>query len=244
MRTTVTVSFYLFVVAAMLPIATSAVADTITLEPLKDNSIYEEVDSNSNGSGEYLFSGHTQTPFIRRALLMFDVAGSLPEDATIESATLMLYCSRTLASDMPASLHRLLYDWGEAGSDAAGQEGMGAPAEEGDATWAHTFFNTEFWVTPGGDFDATASATIMVGFEGPYVWDDPQLTVDVQDWYNNPDTNFGWILIGDEIGYATAKRYNSRENPSEDTRPMLTIEYTTGVATEQETWSEIKSLYR
>ena len=244
MRSTVIVSFCLLVIAALLPLASSAVADTVTIEPMKDNTIFEEIDSNSNGSGEYIFSGHTQTPFIRRALLMFDVAGNVPADAAIESATLTLYCSKTNASDMPASLHRLLCDWGEGASDAAGNEGMGAPAEDGDATWIHTFFNTEFWLSPGGDFDAAASATIMVGFEGSYTWDDPQLAADVQDWYTNPATNFGWVLIGDEIGYATAKRYNSRENPAADTRPMLTIEYTTGVANEQETWSEIKSLYR
>ena len=47
---------------------------------------------------------------------------------------------------------------------------------------------------------------------------------DVQSWIKDPGTNFGWILIGDEVVLGTAKRFDSRENDPENT-PKLKILY-------------------
>jgi hypothetical protein len=48
---------------------------------------------------------------------------------------------------------------------------------------------------------------------------------DLQSWLDAPVTNYGWLLLGNEASLATAKRFNTRENTSPETRPVLLIEY-------------------
>ena len=68
-----------------------AAGGTVVLTPSRDNTLYESPTGElSNGAGEYLFAGSTLNGNRRRALLAFDVAGQLPAEATIESATLTL----------------------------------------------------------------------------------------------------------------------------------------------------------
>jgi hypothetical protein len=104
-------------------------------------------------------------------------------------------------------------------------EGDGAPATPNDATWRHRFFDTVFWTTQGGDFSATVSASQSVGGVGQYTWSSPQMIADVQSWVNNPASNFGWLVLGDESTIATAKRFDTRESASP---PVLTIQYISG----------------
>ena len=118
-------------------------------------------------------------------------------------------------------------DWGEAGSHAGGQEGSGAPALPGDATWIHTFFPGSIWAAPGGSFAVGSSATTVVAGLGIYVWGSTAAMVgDVQSWLDTPAGNFGWVVIGDEIALGTAKRFDTLSNPSVSLRPVLTIDYT------------------
>src|SRR4029453_11532934 len=49
---------------------------------------------------------------------------------------------------------------------------------------------------------------------------------DVQSWLNEPGTNFGWLIRGDEAVNQTAKRFDSSENGTVSRRPSLTIDYT------------------
>ena len=51
------------------------------------------------------------------------------------------------------------------------------------------------------------------------------LIADVAAWLEFPGTNFGWILLGDEVNAPTARRYDSRENEVAAARPQLTVEY-------------------
>jgi hypothetical protein len=67
-------------------VASPALADQVTVPPLKDNTIYGESNDLSNGAGTSLFAGVTAMSAIRRALLAFDVAGTLPAGSTITSA--------------------------------------------------------------------------------------------------------------------------------------------------------------
>jgi len=39
------------------------------------------------------------------------------------------------------------------------EENAGDDAAPGDATWIHTFYDTEDWDSPGGDFVASPSAS-------------------------------------------------------------------------------------
>jgi hypothetical protein len=117
-------------------------------------------------------------------------------------------------------------DWGEGSSNADGQEGAGALAMVGDATWLHTFFSSSSWAQPGGDFDDVPLATTLVGGNGRYQWQSTELTDSVLSWHTNPLDNFGWMLIGDEVTLGSAKRFDSRENADAASQPALTIIYT------------------
>ena len=159
--------------------------------------------------------------------MTFDVGSAIPEGATINSVTLTLNMSRTQADVQDIGLHRLLADWGEGPSDAGGNEGSGTVAATGDATWVHTLFETEEWATPGGHFSSQAAATQRVGDVGKYTWGSTdEMVSDVQSWLDDPSTNFGWLLMGNEAANQTAKRFDSRENGGEGNRPVLTIQFT------------------
>lgn len=206
--------------------------ESVTIEASRDNTLYESGDAPddqlSNGSGDSLFAGLTNGRSVRRTLVWFDVASALPDAATIVGAELTLTVSRTTSGATSLRLHRVLSDWGEAGSDAPQNEGGGTQAEPGDATWMYAFFGTEQWDRPGGDFAPDASAEANAGGTGAVVWTSDGLAADVQAWLDDGGANFGWIVIGDESGGASTKRFSSRENGSAGARPMLTVRYTTG----------------
>ena len=210
-------------------LASSSSADVLVLDAAKDNTLYEDAGGAlSNGAGEYIFSGKTAMSLLRRGLIQFDVAGSVPAGSTIESVRLILDMDMTIASDQDVSLHEVLADWGEGASDAPGMEGTGTAAAAGDATWLHTFYSSAFWTTAGGDFDPTASATTSVKTAGTYTWGTSAgLVADVQGWLDTPASNFGWILVhDDEVTVTTAKRYASREHSDASLRPRLEIGFT------------------
>jgi hypothetical protein len=195
------------------------------LPALKDNTLYEDPNGQiSNGAGIYLFSGKTDDNGLRRGLIAFDLS-SIPNNATITGASLSMFLSRSGPnSGGVISLSKLLSNWGEGASDAGSPGGSGAPAQTGDATWLHTFYNTSFWTTPGGDFSATVTATTPLGpVNTTHTWSGSGLVADAQSWVSTPASNFGWIIRGDEVDIASAVRLNSRENSSNP--PHLTITY-------------------
>lgn len=200
---------------------------TVVLTPTKDNTLYESATGNlSNGAGAYFFAGKTAGGNIRRGLVAFAVADQVPTGATIVSATLQLRMSKTAGGAAAITLHRALGDWGEGASNADLNEGSGVTATAGDATWLHTFYDTATWQTPGGDFVPTATATVAVSSITSYQWTSPALVADVQQWLDNPNSNFGWLILGDESAARTAKRFDASENPTPASRPQLTIIYT------------------
>ena len=208
--------------------ASGALADVITLAPVADNTLYQDAaGSLSNGSGPSLFAGKTGLGTIRRAVLDFDVSRALHPGAIVQSATLQLHVSRTISGAEPATLHRALVAWGEGASDASNDPqggGIGASASTGDATWLHTFYPNSLWITPGGDFSASVSATANPGAIGFVQWGSTaQLVADVQGWVNSPATDHGWVLRVNEAASGTAKRFDSREAADPALRPQLTI---------------------
>jgi len=165
-------------------------ADSVTINPSKDNTIWANDASLSNGSGVRFFSGRDDSGRIKRALLAFDVAGSVPCGATVTSAVMRLNMSKTSVGAKVLNLHRLLADWGEAGSNSDGTGG-GAPAQAGDATWTNNFFTTSSWATPGGDYTNLVSAAMTVSVSNSYTWTDPQLAADVQDMLDSASGDYG-----------------------------------------------------
>jgi hypothetical protein len=200
----------------------------ISIFPSKDNTLYEydpAEGDHSNGAGFHFFAGENGMGELRRGVVAFDIAGTIPAGSTITAVSLTMNMSMTPAGPETVELHKLLADWGEGTSHAPGGEGDGAPATTNDATWRHRFFDTIFWAMEGGDFSATVSASQSVGPVGQYTWSSVQMVADVQSWVNNPASNFGWLVLGDESVAGSAKRFDTRESASP---PVLTIEYRSG----------------
>jgi hypothetical protein len=204
-------------------------AEQATLGASHDNTLYASVQGTlSNGAGQHLFVGSNNLGEARRGLLRFDLAAAgVPVTATVDSVHLTLTMSRSESTDVSqVAIHRLLASWGEGSSRAAGEEGMGAPPTPGDATWTHRFFGGELWTVAGGAFATAASATVQVGQEAVYTWRSTAgMVADVQAWIQQPQSNFGWIVLGNETTRRTAKRFDSRSHTVPQARPSLAVFY-------------------
>jgi uncharacterized repeat protein (TIGR01451 family) len=210
------------------------VPTVITLSPVADNTLYQDTTGHlSNGAGQHFYVGDTvqATNFIRRGAIKFDTS-SIPAGSIINSVTMSLHMSLTIdPAAEPIVLHRAMKNWGEGTSNAAigdahAGEGAGAQATAGDVTWLYTFFNSQSWTSPGGDFASAASATTPVAGVGNYQWSGSGLAADVQQWVNNPAASFGWIITGNETAKPTAKQFDTKENAVPANRPVLTIDFT------------------
>ncbi|MBL8879255.1 MAG: DNRLRE domain-containing protein [Phycisphaerales bacterium] len=204
----------------------TAQADSLIVTSNRDNTLYEDSGGFlSNGSGTGFFAGTTSSMQIRRGLVRFDVS-AIPTGSTIAGVSMRLRMNRTIAGAQIVSLRRVTADWGEGISDAGDPGGGGSAAEPGDATWIHTFYDTQFWTNSGGDFSGVVSASTNVAGTGFYTWNGAGMVADVQSWVSGANTNYGWILIGNETAAGTTKRFASHEAPAESDWPLLTIEYT------------------
>ena len=207
--------------------ATPAFAEMVDIKADRDATLIESTDgSAANGSGPSMFAGHTNQELfgVRRALVRFDVASALPEDAIIDRVFLSMYENSNNANPSEVSLHRVLADWGEGDSFSNG--GSGAPAQEDDATWLHTFYDYDYWVQQGGHFVSSASASATVGGNETYTWQSTnQLVSNVRRWLHHPERNFGWLIMGDEDTRGSVKRFASHESGNSNLHPMLSIEY-------------------
>jgi hypothetical protein len=232
------------VVFGLAPVAWGA---TVTIEPSKDASIFANNVNNASGAGNGLFVGTNAQSSPRRSLVAFDVAGSVPAGATIQSVQLKLTLGSVAgggggAGGGPAtatiSLHQLLANWGEGvaqlsspATDSQGGQGQGTAAGIGDVTWSSNFNGSSLWSTPGGTFKPAASASAAVGttLNAQTAWTSTAALVsDVQSWLNNPSTNFGWLLQNaDEAGASTFRAFYSRNVATAAFHPRLEITYAT-----------------
>jgi len=207
-------------------------AASITNTSCADTSLLEIEPSHNNGGQAFTISGHLQNPFLTRALYRFDLAG-IPTNALIQSVVLQLTVTAQPGDGLEPSafgLHRMLRPWGEGNKVALAHPGQGEPATAGEATWSHSFYPTNAWTLPGGapdvDFVSGESSyqDITFAVESYRFGSTPELVDDAQGWVNDPQSNFGWILISDKEGTPfTARHFGSREDP--DALPALEIDY-------------------
>lgn len=213
-----------------LVFASTLHAGTVEIPAAKDNTMYlSATGAISNGSGGHLFCGRTSSGNTRRSLIAFDVAAHVPAGSIVTGVVLFMTVSQAAPGSGPrvTSVHRALADWGEGASNAGDPGGGGAPAQPGDATWIHTFYDTDFWSSAGGDFAAAPGASATLDDIGEYSWGStPAMVSNVQEWLDNPATNFGWVFVGDESTVLTAKKMRSRETLFPNDAPRLVVQYT------------------
>ncbi|MEM1111856.1 MAG: DNRLRE domain-containing protein [Pseudomonadota bacterium] len=192
----------------------------ITAPVTQDVTIFADEPTASISNGR-LFVGRTRVGSVRRGLIAFDLSG-IPAGSTIDAVELTMVVSANQRTDVPLSLHRLQGAWGE-GNQRVNERGQPEPATTNDATWRHRFFRSELWEREGGDFVANASAVANTG--DTVTWSSGRMRADVQNWVDNPGSNFGWILIGDEVNPQSVQALFSKEADAEQV-PTLRIAYT------------------
>ncbi len=206
-------------------------AQSVTLHPSADTTLFENNPDNNLGGFPTLAAGTTAHGLRSRAVIKFNLAGSIPSNAVIASATLKIAVVQTpLGGGEPStfSVYRVLKDWGE-GNKAASTTGL--PATSGEATWNHRFFPSVPWGTPGAavgiDYSEIPSSSTAIGGIATYTFPaSDAMNADVAHWLSTPAQNFGWILISDDDAtWTTARRFGARES---SIQPELQIDYTTG----------------
>lgn len=169
------------------------------------------------------------------ALLRFELAGSVPTNATVTSATLTIRVTKSPSPKVDSifDLRRVLQPWNEGRKNG----NTGSPAGAGESTWRARLHSSvpadaALWASPGGgtntDFAAVVSASTMVRGPGTYTFaSTPELVADVQAWLQDTNANQGWILMSQlESAARTARRIGSREQSSAANKPSLVVEFT------------------
>lgn len=191
-------------------------AVTAHFTSVKDTTIYENEPDLSNGRGEFLVAGDHSN-----GLVQFDVnAGTIPEGSVILDVVLTMHVGYSDGPEVGVSVQRLTSAWGEAASDAGGNETVGTQAHQFDATWIYSSYDGEVWTTPGGDKQGSATST-RVGEIGSYEWIGGGLVSDVQAWVDGIAPNFGWLV---ETSGAI-KAFVSKDAPAAGLVPLLEVTY-------------------
>lgn len=212
----------------LVALATTLTGQTTVTVPCNlDNTLFQSATGTlSDGKGTGCFAGVTAMGRLRRALVRFNVAASVPAGAKVLAASLTLNCSQT-TTFLPLDIagHRVLQAWGEGNSNSSTMGGGGgAPAQTGDATWLHSSYPTTFWPSAGGNFAPLPSFTMPTGL-GLYT--SPLslgMVTDVQFWLDTPAQNFGWLLKTSEALASTARRFDTREKLT-GIPPSLSVTY-------------------
>lgn len=213
-----------WLVLALLPLSTPA--EVVTLTPVADTALFEQVPDNNLGASQSVAVGNTAAASATRSLLKFDLRSAVPVGSTVTGASLELTVVRASFLVEPATfqIHRVTADWGEGAKGAGAVTGTGSPATDSEATWNARFFGQSLWATAGGEFvpEVLASAPVAgdaIAFSGG------DLAADVQRWVNEPESNFGWLIKDQFEGTATtARRIGSREHPTAAPRLILQVQ--------------------
>lgn len=237
----------LFIFLSLLLLGSSAPGAQVTLTAVADTALWQRETNHNLGGSDLLIAGTTGSDgnASGRMLFRFDVAGGLPSNAVIESATNYLRVVRAPSSAAnPAqlstfSIRRILKPWGEGNKTYADSQAVMTSttnATAGEATWIQRFFGDDAsrWIIPGGDlndgdFAETASGDffMQLGKDRDYTFPlNATGLTDLREWLIRPELNFGWVLKSDSEGlYGTARIIASREYATAAYRPQLTITY-------------------
>jgi hypothetical protein len=217
------------IATAILTGSASAIAQsTISIVTSKDTTLYESNNGNrANGGGRGMFCGRVGAGGNfgrRRAMVQWNIAGSIPAGSKILSASFDMWIDQSPAFlPIVTEVHRITTNWSQGNNVAPGNGGAGGNTGNGESTWLHKNYPSQLWNNAGGDFAPTSFTFDLPGI-GPFVTpSNAAIVADVQSMLDNPGGNFGWLLKTDEVLGTTARRMNTREAPV--FKPELIITY-------------------
>ncbi len=204
---------------------------TITLDPLdpgfgetlqgvpyvNDSTMRSQAPDTNYGTFALMRSGRRNSADIYRPIISFNMSSlDLPQGTTIDNAILSLYFFRIPGSDTTGTrthgVHKVQQspprDWNEV------------------QVTANNYTATAAWTSFGGDFNSTPTDTAAFSSAQLGSWLDFNVTVDVQDFFQNQSGNFGWILRDqDESTDNTRRDFRSKEHTDTAQRPRLVVNF-------------------
>jgi endonuclease/exonuclease/phosphatase family metal-dependent hydrolase len=196
---------------SMLP-GTAAAQTTVVLNQstqVTDTTIRAGAYANTNYDGGPLVTrrSDSEPQWERRAILKFDTKNTIPENATILSATLRLTVKSGLGSSTrPVHAYRIP-----------------VPFQEGDATW-NIRQSSYRWSTPGGDMaEWIVGANVPATAGSTVTWNVTSL---VQRAVNGDfESRYTRVLLADTAAEAkeSYREYYSSEDSTASRRPTLTV---------------------
>lgn len=203
--------YALFTLPSLAGLGRPLVDPTLTLQPDetagKDNNFYGGSPTTNYGTIAEWDAIMDGGGAIRRGIVQFDLS-SIPGNATITSSIFTLTGRGSMGSSPLMALHRVTRDWTEAGS-----------------TW-NTYDGSNNWTTAGGDYDATADATMTPGSQGAGVQHAFTVTALAQEWIGGT-ANYGFIVkVDSESGTNKGIIGHSSNAVTDTNRPKLVTQYT------------------
>jgi hypothetical protein len=191
---------------------TTARAGTAIVAASADAELRSFDPDTNHGAGTTVISGKLGIGAggeVRRAVIAFDLVDTVPPGSVVSAATVTVnvVMQPQVPPDTTFQLRRVLKSW------AQSTVTWNAPWDASGASGA-------------ADVSGTVSSSVLVSGLGLRTFNStPQLVADVQAWVNDPESNFGWLLISqDEVSLRTARHFGASENPG--AAAVLTIEYT------------------
>ena len=136
-------------------------------------------------------------------LVLFDLS-HITDRVTIEEATLEVYVeAHPISGSGITNVHAVSREWNET-----------------EVTW-NKATDSDWWDGAGGDYNSDVEASFPFTSNAVGTWQDFDVTSLVQDFVDNPGSNYGFFLYMNSV--MVAIEYTSSESNNTDERPKLTV---------------------
>jgi hypothetical protein len=190
---------------------------SLTLNVIDDVEIWNTTDGLTKNYGACNILYINGSP-LQRDLIRFNTS-SIPSNAEIVSANLIMTKVGGNSDGTNVSVHRVTNDWTEGTGSCSGTSGT--------ANWVKRTTSSN-WSSQGGDFVSQAEANVNVGGNGTYNWNITDL---VGGWRNGTFSNFGLMLKFTTENVNKEMNFASAEYSTSSSRPYISVNYFDGQPT-------------
>jgi|GEM_PF-2265567 len=184
---------------------------------------FANISTDINGAGESLnlYSWSTPTPHkVANTIILKADLSEIPSYAVVVEAKLELYqTAANGAGDYATSVHKIT------GKNPVISQVNGYNAYNGEP-WSPVPTGTTYDDIPLGlaDIDAAEDTVMLDSANGYTTW---MITNMVQEWVKTPALNYGLLIQGVATSVETGRFFAASESQTAETRPRLTILYST-----------------
>jgi len=203
-------------VVAVATVQTNAQTITQSFSATADSTIYSNNVDNNGGGNLFGIAGFANNGNERRFLTQFDLSSIAP-GSIVTSASLDLNVAQSNSGGGNFELYRVDTAWNE-GIQSGNQ---GAAATTGEVTWNEAQNGLVDW-TDGGSFFSPVLSQASITSNGPAtLTSSADFVSAVQALVDDPTSNFGFILVGQDPG--SALRFDTSDA---GVAPSLSVSFT------------------